>query len=706
MGYDGSAVQNPVRLRVLHDALLLDTPPEENFDRLTKLAARVLRVPMAFVSLVDAERQFFKSCIGLEVRETTLEASFCQHVVALDEPLIIPDARAHPLVQHMAVVRNKVVGAYLGVPLRTCDGFVLGSFCAADSVPRQWTAEDVETMVALAEAVMTELALRQDIADRQLAERQRQAFSALGQQLSLATTAEEAAHIIARVSNDLLGWDAYALSLYSPFDSLVHNVLVMDTINGVLTQLHLPPSPPTSMTSQTMAKGPQLILRTEEELAPANFVSFGDKDRPSASLLFVPIHSGMRRIGVLTIQSYRPQAYTHDDLATLLALADHCGGALERTQAEAALRESEERFRRLSEAASEGIAFSENGVLFDANSACARLYGYTPHELIGLPAAAFAAPESVDLIQRMNGANDETLYEAVCRRKDGTTFLAELQGRRVPYQGRTVRVTIVRDITERKRAEQALREFAAKLEQSNRELQDFAFVASHDLQEPLRKVQAFGDRLERKYGPLLGAEGRDYLIRMQSAAQRMSILITDLLQFSRVTTQAQPFVSVDLAVVVGEVLEDLALRIEQTGARITLGPLPTIVADPRQMQQLFQNLLENALKFHQPGQAPVIDVWCERGEAAVAAPYWQIMVKDHGIGFDPKYLERIFVVFQRLHGRDEYEGTGVGLALCRKIAERHEGSITARSTPGQGATFIVTLPIPQKEFFSANSASN
>lgn len=228
-----------------------------------------------------------------------------------------------------------------------------------------------------------------------------------------------------------------------------------------------------------------------------------------------------------------------------------------------------------------------------------------------------------------------------------------------------------------------------KLQISNRELQDFASVASHDLQEPLRKIQAFGDRLLSRAGDALGDEGKDYLKRMHGAAGRMQTLINDLLAFSRVTTKAQPFEPVDLGRVAAEVVSDLETSIEKSGGRVDIGPLPTIDADPLQMRQLLQNLIGNALKFARPGVAPTVRV---RAAAADDGGAVELSVADDGIGFDEKYLDRIFNVFQRLHGRGEYEGTGIGLAVCRRIAERHGGTITARSRPGEGATFVVTLP--------------
>jgi PAS domain S-box-containing protein len=242
-------------------------------------------------------------------------------------------------------------------------------------------------------------------------------------------------------------------------------------------------------------------------------------------------------------------------------------------------------------------------------------------------------------------------------------------------------------------ANEELKDSALRLEYSNRELQDFASVASHDLQEPLRKVQAFGDRLKTVSSAALDAQGRDYLDRMLNASRRMQSLIQDLLELARVTSQASPFLPVDLAQVARGVLSDLEVRIAETGALVEVGDLPTIDADALQMRQLLQNLIGNALKFHQKGKPPGVRVYAEgAGHGPNADGMFRLIVKDNGIGFDEKYLDRIFAVFQRLHGRTEFEGTGIGLAICRKIAQRHGGDITAVSTPGHGASFLVTLP--------------
>jgi signal transduction histidine kinase len=228
---------------------------------------------------------------------------------------------------------------------------------------------------------------------------------------------------------------------------------------------------------------------------------------------------------------------------------------------------------------------------------------------------------------------------------------------------------------------------AAELARSNEELDQFASIASHDLQEPLRKVRTFTQELTRIEGDNLSDKGRDYLRRANAAAERMQNLIEDLLKFSRVGTHARAFSAVDLDQVVRETLEDLSDVIEGCGAVIHVGALPTITAEAVQMRQLVQNLISNALKFQRPDAVP--EVWID---SVTKGNDVTITVRDNGIGFDERYAARIFRVFERLHGRTEYPGTGIGLALCRKITERHGGTITAESVPGEGATFTITLP--------------
>lgn len=241
-------------------------------------------------------------------------------------------------------------------------------------------------------------------------------------------------------------------------------------------------------------------------------------------------------------------------------------------------------------------------------------------------------------------------------------------------------------------AENQLKKSLMELEINNRELQEFAYVASHDLQEPLRKIQAFSDRLQALYGDVIDERGQNYLHRLRQAAAYTQWLITDYLAFSRISAMPQISVATNLTAVVQSVLNDFELPILETGATIHITELPVIEAELSQMHLLFRHLVGNALKFRRPDTPPHIYI---SGEMLPESDACLIQVADNGIGFEERHAERIFRVFQRLHGRDAYEGTGMGLAICRKVVERHHGRIQARSTPGQGAVFTVTLPLRQ-----------
>jgi PAS domain S-box-containing protein len=364
----------------------------------------------------------------------------------------------------------------------------------------------------------------------------------------------------------------------------------------------------------------------------------------------------------------------------------------------ARLRDTEELFQSWFEDAP--IACHEidpEGVVLRVNRAECELLGFEPQEMLGYHIWDFMSPterkKSREWVQQLvEGVRPATPFEREYTRQDGTRLVIEIHPKPIRDAfGRTTGIrSFMLDITAKKRADEAVREQAEKLARSNAELEQFAYVASHDLQEPLRKIQAFGDRLKTKCGAELSPEAQDCLKRMHSAAARMQTLIQDLLSLSRVSSQGQPFAPVDLGDVARTVVSDLEIRIEQLGARVEVGLLPVVLGDQVQLGQLLQNLIGNALKFHKPGQQPVVKVWSQALNAQ--ADVCEIVIEDHGIGFDEKYADRIFQIFQRLHGRSEYEGTGIGLAICRKIVDRHGGAITASSTPGQGARFILTLP--------------
>ncbi|MVM37393.1 PAS domain-containing protein [Spirosoma sp. HMF3257] len=267
------------------------------------------------------------------------------------------------------------------------------------------------------------------------------------------------------------------------------------------------------------------------------------------------------------------------------------------------------------------------------------------------------------------------------------------------------------DISENRRYRQQIEATNVELKRSNENLQSFAYIASHDLQEPLRKIMAFGDMLNERFAPVLGTEGLEMLARMQSAAERMSVLIRDLLDYSKIWSQRDMFRSFSLTKLIEDISEDLWHPIQQTNARIEIGvgtPLPDLIGDRAQLRQLFQNLLSNALKFHQTDSAgnplpPLIQVAAAqvsdlhlpdtiRQDLRTNQTYWAISISDNGIGFEQKYADQIFQVFQRLHSRKKFGGTGIGLAVVKKVIEQHDGAIQVDSEVNKGTTFTVYLP--------------
>lgn len=381
-----------------------------------------------------------------------------------------------------------------------------------------------------------------------------------------------------------------------------------------------------------------------------------------------------------------------------------CRDVTDMRRAEQQLRESEQRFRQLAEQMTDLVGLHDaDGTYVYASPSCERILGLAPHDLIGKKVVDMLHPDDRrrlveseqhdeiavpdDTAVRMQNADGEWVWLEFL-----TTILRADDGTIASYQ------TSARDVTERVVAQQEAARSSAVLAQRNRELQDFAYVASHDLQEPLRKIRAFADLLNDEYAQHLDEEGQLFLSRVKESAHRMSTLISDLLAYSRVSTHVKPYERIYLNDVVDEVVNDLEYLIRDVDGTVHVEGLPEVEAERTQMRQLIQNLIGNALKFRRPDVAPVVKVMGRivdgalhpRGEVQRIA---EVTVTDNGIGFNEKYLDRIFTPFQRLHSRKEYAGTGMGLAICRRIVERHGGTISATSRPGAGTTFIVRLPV-------------
>ena len=373
---------------------------------------------------------------------------------------------------------------------------------------------------------------------------------------------------------------------------------------------------------------------------------------------------------------------------------------------DAALASSPALLEGIVQLASEGIiSIDEQQRIHLFNKGAEEIFGYAADEVLGRPLDLLIPPryraeheaEHLPHFARAHATARRMgeRREVFGLRRTGEEFPAEVSISKVDVDGRRMYNAVVRDVTERKRYEAALRERSEALARSNAELEQFAYVASHDLQEPLRMVASYTQLLARRYEGQLDEKADRYIHFAVDGAQRMQGLINDLLALSRVGTQGKPFAPVDTGAVVQRVLRWLGGALEESGGAVVVpGPLPTVTGDAGQLEQLFQNLIANALKFRRPGVAPRVTVTAARQGDAHGGGEWLFTVRDNGIGFEQQFAEQIFVVFQRLHTRADYPGTGVGLAIVKKIVERHGGRIWAEGAPDAGATFHFTIPAP------------
>ncbi|BAE52191.1 Sensor protein fixL [Paramagnetospirillum magneticum AMB-1] len=365
-----------------------------------------------------------------------------------------------------------------------------------------------------------------------------------------------------------------------------------------------------------------------------------------------------------------------------------------RREVEAELRSNEEKLRAMFEKSPLGMARNRvDGSFLEANPAFLGIVGYDIEDLRSLSywdltPVRFGQDEATQL-ERLEALGHYGPYEKEYIRKDGRRVPVRLSGMLATGRdGESYIWSIVEDITESQAVERALMAKTEELARSNADLEQFAFIASHDLREPLRMVSAYMGMLERRFGPVVGDEGAEYIAYAKEGAQRMDQLVLDLLEYSRVGRMEEPLEPVPLGEVVDGVVANLSPAIAQYGASVECrSPLPAIPAVRGEMAQLLQNLIGNAVKYREPSRPLRVVVSAVRdGE------YWQISVADNGIGISPEFSERIFRIFQRLHTRDCFEGTGIGLAICKRIVERHGGRIWVNSVPGEGSTFTFTLP--------------
>ena len=340
-----------------------------------------------------------------------------------------------------------------------------------------------------------------------------------------------------------------------------------------------------------------------------------------------------------------------------------------------------------------------DGIVASYNPAAERIYGYTATEMIGKSVDVLVPQDRGDeipkILKRIRDGERIEHYETKRRRRDGTVIDISLTVSPIKDQeGRTVGSSaIARDVTVAKRAEEALRmvdelrQRTDELARSNSELQRFAYVASHDLQEPSRTVATYCELLDDRYKAQLDDKAREWIGYAVAGARRMHALVADLLEYSRLQSPTRPVAPTDCARVVAEAIANLRISIDETGAEVTHDPLPVVTADASQLAHLFQNLIANAIKFR-GNQAPRVHVSAER-----RGDEWVFSVRDNGIGIAPRHCQQIFDVFKRLHPEGQYPGTGIGLAICKRVVEHHLGRIWVESEPGRGSVFYFSLPI-------------
>jgi PAS domain S-box-containing protein len=447
-------------------------------------------------------------------------------------------------------------------------------------------------------------------------------------------------------------------------------------------------------------KKAEVLGKTLREVFPSAIGTQAEKDL-ERSLMGETIHNQVLQ-SPLSGRHYEnfltPLKNAAGEIYSILVIAHDIEDSIKAIES---LKESEEKFIKLFESSPFSISLTDNdtGKILDVNEHYLEMTGFTRNEVIGRT--------SLELNMIKEDLRDK-IYTILLQ--DGSIKNAEVEikiksGERIPVLVSTETISIgqknyllhaLNDISERKKTEKEIEQKNKDLEIMNHELEAFTYISSHDLQEPLRKIQTFAGRLLEKENKNLSDQGKEYLHRMQVAANKMQMFILDLLAFSRVTTSERKFVLTDLGGIIREVQSEFKDAIIAKNATINTGAMCDVNIIPFQFRQLMQNLISNALKFSKPGTPPVVTILSEKIPANTSPlngkPAWHISFSDNGIGFDQHYSEKMFQLFQRLHGKNEYEGTGIGLSIIKKIIENHHGIITATGKPSQGARFDMYIP--------------
>ncbi|WP_159469954.1 PAS domain-containing protein [Dyadobacter sp. 3J3] len=709
------------RLNALKSYDILDTLPEQDYDNITQLAAEICQTPISLVSLVDENRQWFKSNHGLTARETPRDYSFCAHaIINPTETFIISDSRKDErFAQNPLVTGDPNVIFYAGTPIVDENGYALGSLCVIDNVPKQLSESQRSALKILARQVVNLLTIRKqnkelkqnderlraEIAEQlkiRAALAQSEArFRSLIDQAPVATCLFTGKQLRIELANDLMlnYWGKDSSVLGKPLAEVLPELKEQSFLNILNTVLETgEPYKALNMRAELFIDG---VLKSH--YFDFTYQPVRNKDGEVYGVMDMAVDVTDRVIAQQKIDEAQRQILSSFEQSPVaIALIDECE-----------------------------LTFTM------ANPFYAELVGRTPEQLIGYP-LSIALPELKgqgldDLLRKVMATGKPYITEekavVITRENKEETIFVDLTYQPRRHSNGTIFgiLVIATDVTGQVRNRQNIeasearyRQFSQELEQRvdqrtqeltlanedlvrlNGNLRQFAYIASHDMQEPLRKIQTFSSMLTQKEGNQLDETSSHLLQRIGAAAARMSSLIRDVLTYSLVDNSQQKFARISLNSVITDVLETLSLEIEQRNAFIEVNDLTELQGDKSQLIHLFQNLISNAIKFTPHLQEPNIRIQhfkkkrnelpAEVQPVSNAHEFHQINVSDNGIGFEPQYLDRIFKVFQRLHSQSKFPGTGVGLAICERVVANHGGGITAHSKPGEGATFCIYLP--------------
>jgi PAS domain S-box-containing protein len=649
------AANEAERLAALDRYGVLDTPREDAFDEITSLAAAACGTPIAIVNFVSRDRQWAKSCVGVDNADAPRAHSFCAHVVGQRELMIVDDTLADPrFVDNPLVTGNPHLRFYAGAPLITKDGLAIGSLCVCDRVPRTLTRQQIISLEVLARQVMSQLELRYTVAElqRQITRRATtEAFLRDSEDRYRSVLSTMDAGVVLQLAAGLI-WacNASAERILGVPASKLMGRLSIEAVGHPRREdgTTLPPEEfPSAVALRTARPCSDLVL---------------ELDRADGSTVWISANARpMMRVG-----ESRPHA-------VVTTLHDITGLRVAQRTAEVA----QERFRRLSDAAKEGIAITENGVLVEANRAFCTLFGYEESDAIGRHVTEFVVLADADTVRQAVAMNREGTYESVGLRKDGTTFDIEVNAKQLPGVAGS-RVAVIRDVSERKAVDRLKNEFVS--------------TVSHELRTPLTSIRGSLGLIEGGVGGDVPERTRELVRIARANADRLIRLINDILDLEKMeagklelrrrAVDPRQLVESTMAEIRG-IADDQHVHLEHSVS----GP-EALTADPDRLQQVLVNLLSNAIKFS-PARASVF-VRAFEARPGVA----RIEVEDAGPGIPPNLIDRLFRKFEQLDGSDGRTrgGTGLGLAISRSIVEQHGGRIGVQSDPGVRTVFWFELP--------------